>query len=202
MANQQATVNKQTFYISIVVIFIVGFLAGVGFSVYKMDATPGTAPGNVTQQQGTSEQESQAILNLEAEVTANPENFNAWTQLGHLYFDTDQYQKAIGAYTKSLDLHSGDANLWTDLGVMYRRAGESSKAIESFDKAIAMNKNHEPSRLNKGIVLYYDFGKVDEAIAAWQAVLVINPKSVMANGTPLNDFIKQLREEQKTNSGS
>ena len=202
MANQQATVNKQTFYIAIFVVFIVGFLAGVGFSVYKMDSTPGTVPGNVTQQQGASQQESQAILNLEAEVTANPENFNAWTQLGHLYFDTDQYQKAIGAYTKSLELHSGDANLLTDLGVMYRRAGESSKAIESFDKAIAMNKNHEPSRLNKGIVLYYDFGKVDEAIAAWQAVLAINPKSVMANGTPLNDFIEQVREEQKTNSGS
>lgn len=202
MANQQATVNKQTFYITIFVVFIVGFLAGVGFSVYKMDSTPGTAPVNITQQQGGSQQESQAILNLEAEVTANPENFNAWTQLGHLYFDTDQYQKAIGAYTKSLELHSGDANLWTDLGVMYRRAGDSSKAIESFDKAIAMNKDHEPSRLNKGIVLYYDLGKVDEAIASWQSVLELNPESVMANGTHLHDFIEQVKQDQKTNSGS
>jgi cytochrome c-type biogenesis protein CcmH/NrfG len=202
MATQQPTVNKQTFYIAIFVVFIVGFISGVGFTVFKMDSTPGTTQGNVTQQQGMSAQENQAILNLEAEVTANPENYNGWTQLGHLYFDSDQYQKAIGAYTKSLELHSGDANLWTDLGVMYRRTGDSTKAIESFDKAIAMNTNHQPSLLNKGIVLYYDFGKVDEAIATWQTVLEINPKSMMANGTPLNDFINQIREEQKNNSGS
>lgn len=202
MATQQPTVNKQTFYIAIFVVFIVGFISGVGFTVFKMDSTPGATQGNVTQQQGISAQENQAILNLEAEVTANPENYNGWTQLGHLYFDSDQYQKAIGAYTKSLELHSGDANLWTDLGVMYRRAGDPTKAIESFNKAISMNTNHQPSLLNKGIVLYYDFGKVDDAITTWQTVLEINPKSTMANGTPLNDFINQIREEQKNNSGS
>lgn len=202
MATQESTVNKQTFYIALFIVFIVGFISGVGFTIYKTDSVPGAPQGNVTQQQGLSEQERQAILNLEAEVTANPDNYNGWTQLGHLYFDSDQYQKAIGAYTKSLELHSGDANLWTDLGVMYRRSGDSTKAIESFDKAISMNANHEPSRLNKGIVLYYDFGKVDEAVAAWQTVLEINPKSVMANGTPLDDFINQVREEQKNNSGS
>ena len=202
MSTPQTTVNKQTFYITVFIVFIAGFLAGVGFTVFKMDSTPVSPSVNTAQQQGVSQQEETAILNLEAEVTANPENFNAWTQLGHLYFDTDQYQKAIGAYTKSLELHSGDANLWTDLGVMYRRSGDSTKAIEAFDKAISMNATHEPSRLNKGIVLYYDFGKVDEAIASWESVLQLNPKAVMANGTPLPDFIGKIKAEQKDNSGS
>jgi len=202
MASQQSTVNQQTFYITIFIVFIAGFLSGVGFTVFKSDSVPVAAPGNVAQQQGISGQESQAILNLEAEVTANPDNHNAWTQLGHLYFDTDQYQKAIGAYTKSLELHPGDANLWTDLGVMHRRAGDSSKAIEAFDKAMAMNSTHQPSRLNKGIVLYYDFGRVDEAIAAWESVLQLDPNSTMANGTSLRDFIDQVKEKQKTDSGS
>lgn len=202
MATEQSTVNKQTFYISIFIVFIAGFLSGVGFSVYKLDSTPVANPANSAQQQGPSQQENQAILNLEAEVTAHPENYNAWTQLGHLYFDTDQPDKAIGAYIKSLELHSGDANLWTDLGVMYRRSGDPAKAIESFDKAISMNASHEPSRLNKGIVLYYDFDKVDEAIGAWEGVLKINPEAVMANGTHLHDFIDQAKEKQKTNTGS
>lgn len=202
MASEHASVNKQTFYIIIFIVFIAGFLSGVGFTVFKMDSTPTVATSGAPQQQGASQQEEQAILNLEAEVTSNPSNFNAWTQLGHLYFDTDQYNKAIGAYTKSLELHSGDANLWTDLGVMYRRSGDSTKAIDSFDKAISMDNSHEPSRLNKGIVLYYDFGKVDEAITSWQSVLQINPNATMANGTPLNDFINDVREKQKTESGS
>ena len=202
MATEQQNVSKQTLYTTIFIVFIAGFLAGVGFTVYKMDSPADAASPQSAAQPSISEQQSQAILNLEAEVTANPQNFNSWTQLGHLYFDTNQYQKAIAAYNKSLELHSGDANLWTDLGVMYRRAGDSTKAIESFDKAMAMNSSHEPSRLNKGIVLYYDFNKTDEAIAAWEAVLHINPEAVLANGTPLRDFIGQVREKQKTDSGS
>ncbi len=107
MATEQQSVTKQTLYTTVFIVFIAGFLAGVGFTVYKMDSP--TAP---VSQQGAakpaiSEQQNQAILNLEAEVTANPQNFNSWTQLGHLYFDTDQYQKAIAAYNKSLELHSG-----------------------------------------------------------------------------------------------
>ncbi len=202
MATQHQTINKQTFYITIFIVFIAGFLSGIGFTVYKTDTTGAPVSSNPAAGQPISGQQNQAILNLEAEVTANPENFNSWTQLGHLYFDTDQYEKAIGAYTKSLELHSGDANLWTDLGVMYRRSGDSAKAIESFDKAISMNSSHEPSRLNKGIVLYYDFGKTDEAIVAWESVLSINPEAVLANGTHLHDFIDQVREKQKTDSGS
>jgi tetratricopeptide (TPR) repeat protein len=148
---------------------------------------------NAPQAQPAGGQEAQAILNLEAEVTANPDNFNAWTQLGHLYFDSDQYQKAIGAYTKSLELHSGDANLWTDLGVMYRRSGQPDKAIESFDKAASMDQTHQPSRFNKGIVLHYDFGKTEEALQSWQSVLDLNPGYRTANGTPLKEFMEQLR---------
>jgi len=202
MATEHSSVNKQTFYISIFIVFIAGFLSGVGFTVYKLDSTPGVSSSDTGQQAVNSQQEQQAILNLEAEVTANPENFNAWTQLGHLYFDSDQYNKAIGAYTKSLELHSGDANLWTDLGVMYRRAGEPEKAIEAFDKAIAMNATHEPSRLNKGIVLFYDFGKPEEAIASWEEVLELNPESRTANGTYLREFIAQIKADMKNNNAN
>lgn len=197
MAKEHSSVSKQTLYVSIFIVFIAGFLLGAVFAVYKLDTTPTISSSDQAQQQGNSQQEQQAILNLEAEVTAHPENYNAWTQLGHLYFDSDQYNKAIGAYTKSLELHSGDANLWTDLGVMYRRADEPEKAIDAFDKAIAMNTTHEPSRLNKGIVLFYDFGKPEEAIATWEAVLKINPESRTANGTYLRDFIAQIKEDMK-----
>ena len=198
MEKNQATVSKQTLYFTTLVVFIVGFVSGVAFTVFK---TGGSAPTgqNVSQQSGQSQQETQAILNLEAEVTANPENYDAWTQLGHLYFDSDQYNKAIGAYNKSLDLHSGNANLLTDLGVMYRRSGDPQKAVESFDKAIAMDASHAQSRFNKGIVLHYDLGKTDEAIASWMSVLDIAPQYKTANGIALQDFINQVKES-KTNS--
>jgi cytochrome c-type biogenesis protein CcmH/NrfG len=198
MEKNQATVSKQTLYLTTLIVFTAGFLAGVAFTVFK---TGGSQPGqSIGQQSGQAAQEAQAILNLEAEVTANPENFNAWTQLGHLYFDSNQYNKAIGAYTRSLELHSGDANLWTDLGVMYRRSGNPEKAIEAFTKAMAMDAGHLQSRFNMGIVLHYDLGRTAEAIQAWQAVLSLNPGYKTANGIALQDFIKQV--EQDAASGS
>lgn len=201
MAPEASVVKKQTFYITILIVFIAGFLSGVTFTIFKMGDSASVVSTPGAQQAPPAGQEAQAILNLEAEVTQNPDNYNAWTQLGHLYFDSDQYSKAIGAYTKSLELHSGDANLWTDLGVMYRRSGDSAKAIESFDKAIAMSATHEQSRFNKGIVLHFDLGKTDEAIAVWQTVLAMNPNYQTGNGTPLQELINQLQEEQKNNNG-
>ena len=64
-----------------------------------------------------------------------------------------------------------------------------------------MSTTHEQSRFNKGIVLHFDFGKTDEAIAVWQKVLAMNPNYQTGNGTPLQELINQLTEEQKNNNG-
>lgn len=199
MEKNQATVSKQTLYLSVLVVFIAGFVCGVVFTVMKSDPAT-TVANNSAQQPAQSQQEAQAIVNLEAEVTANPDNYNAWTQLGHLYFDSNQVSKAIGAYTKSLELHSGNANLWTDLGVMYRRSGDPQKALETFDKAMSMDSSHAPSRFNKGIVLHFDLGKTEEAIKSWQSVLAINPDYQTANGMPLTDLIAQVQAQASESS--
>ncbi len=199
MEKNKASVSKQTLYLSILVVFIAGFICGVAFTVMKSDGSS-TVTSNSAQQPAQSQQEAQAILNLEAEVTANPDNYNAWTQLGHLYFDSNQVQKAIGAYTKSLELHSGNANLWTDLGVMYRRSGDPQKAIETFDKAMSMDSSHAPSRFNKGIVLHFDLGRTEEAIKSWQSVLAINPDYRTANGMSLKDLIAQVQAQSSESS--
>ena len=126
----------------------------MAFTVYKGKFT-GSAPTSsaVVQPQSQDNTSEQAIRDLEAEVAAHPDNFENWIRLGHLYYDTDQPEKAIAAYTKSLEFHSGDANLLTDLGVMYRRTKQPEKAIELFDQAIKKDPSHLPSKFNKGIVL-------------------------------------------------
>ena len=80
----------------------------------------------------------------------------AWSQLGHLYFDTGQLAPAIEAYRSSLGLDSRQPDVWTDLGVMYRRNGEPQKAIECFDQALNINQHHEIALFNKGVVLMHD----------------------------------------------
>ncbi len=178
------------------IIFIAGFLCGIAFTVYK---TSGSAPTQVASQQQQDHEHdaetNQAIANLEAEVTANPDNFESWVQLGNLYFDTNHPEKAVPAYEKALELHSGNANIYTDLGVMYRRTNQPQKAIEAFDNAIKMDSSHIPSRFNKGIVLFYDLDDMDGAIASWESILAIDPEAQTGNGEHLHNFIDRMKAE-------
>lgn len=177
------------------IIFVFGFLSGIAFTVFKGETPQGVPPSPQTGQANTSNDTSEAILNLEAEVTSNPDNFQNWVRLGHLYYDSNQPEKAIKAYTKSLELHSGDANLLTDLGVMYRRTNQPEKAIELFDQAISKDPGHLPSRFNKGIVLMYDLNRTEAAIASWEDVLRINPDAKTSSGEPIADFLRNIKEE-------
>ena len=96
-----------------------------------------------------------------------------------------------------MELHTGDANLLTDLGVMYRSIGQPKKALEYFDRAIALDPTHQPSRLNKGIVLMYDLHSPDKAIATWEELLRIDPEARTAGGDSVRDLIKEVKNERE-----
>ena len=182
------------------VCLIIGFLSGIVFSIYKPPAGGGTATVATGQPQAqaaklTAEQ-TQQLLQLELAVQKNPNNIEAWTTLGHLYFDSDQPDKAINAYNKSLALAPNNPDVLTDLGVMYRRAGNPQQAIASFDKAIAVNAKHETARFNKGIVLLYDLKDQPGAIAAWQGLVSLNPMATAPNGQLISEMLKEMQDKK------
>jgi len=204
MAKKEATEtgmmkNSTALLISLIALGV-GFLGGVALSAYKSGSgvpMPGTvsAPQQQTsQKQPITEEQAKRILALEKETASNPENAEAWIQLGNLYFDTDNYQSAIGAYEKSLALKPDNANVLTDLGVMYRRNGQPKKAVEAFDKAIKIDPAHEVSRFNKGVVLLHDLNDKEGAMRAWEELVKMNPAAMTPGGQPLKDLLKRFRE--------
>ena len=193
---QQKPKTQKSPLVTYFIIFVFGFLSGIAFTVYKGGSSgPATSTIAEGQPQSQNNETGQAIINLEAEVTANPENFENWIRLGHLYYDSSQPEKAIKAYTKSLEFHSGDANLLTDLGVMYRRTKQPEKAIESFDQAIKKDPGHLPSRFNKGIVLMYDLKDPNGAIGTWEELLKIDPEAKTANGQHIHEFVDKIKAD-------
>jgi cytochrome c-type biogenesis protein CcmH/NrfG len=199
-SQQRGNKTRKNHLVTYFIIFVFGFLAGIAFTVYKGD-TPKSTPPKIAQEQPQSQNDEteQAIINMEAEVTANPDNFESWIRLGHLYYDANQPEKAISAYTKSLELHSGDANLLTDLGVMYRRTKQPEKAIDSFNLAIKKDPGHLPSRFNKGIVLMYDLKDPQGALESWEELLKIDPQAKTANGQPIREFVDKIKADLPTN---
>lgn len=187
--NPETKIKKQTLYISIVVSLLIGFLSGIVFSDRgSSDANAYVPPA--AQNNRLAEQ----IAALELEIAAKPGNAGAWTQLGNAYFDTDQYQKAINAYTRSLELVPGNPNVLTDLGIMYRSIGQPDKAVDVFRQAAAIDPGHEQSRFNTGIVQLYDLNNQAEAIAAWQDLLRINPLASVADGRSLREIVEELQQ--------
>ncbi|MFN2354811.1 MAG: tetratricopeptide repeat protein [Desulfopila sp.] len=194
MSTAKPQSSKDSLAIYVAIAFIAGFLAGAGFAVYKLEPEE-TTTADPQQQQGISQQQTQAIANLEEEVEAHPDRSRAWTQLANLYYDTGQYEKAVKAYETSLDINDGNADILTDLGVMYRRTGHPRKAIDAFDKAIAMDPTHEISRLNKGIVLMYDLNETEAALASWEKLLEVNPDARTGNGDSIQKFVDQIKAD-------
>jgi cytochrome c-type biogenesis protein CcmH/NrfG len=176
-----------------ILIFLLGFVAGVAFTVYKSSSLPKMVAETAAPPH--DEELHQAIIKLEAETAAKPDDHQGWARLGNLYFDIDQPQKAIAAYEKSLALNPGDANVLTDLGVMYRKIKEPRRAIASFEKAMEKDPQHLPSRYNKGIVLMSDLGDTEGAIASWETMLKIDPQATNGSGMAISELINKVRQE-------
>ena len=186
---------KQTAMIVASVTFVLGFIVGAGFAVYKTNLNSDGASNS-----SKAIDYAQKAKALEAEVINNPENMEAWIQLGHVYFDTGKYDKAINAYEKALKLNPRNADVLTDLGIMYRRSGQPDKAIEAFNKAIAVDPKHETSRFNKGIVLMHDLKDRDSAIRAWEELLEINPLAMAGNNQSVDQLVNHYKEGHDKNT--
>ena len=193
-------VRKETMWVVAFIALGVGFVGGVILGVYKFDSylsvQTSAPPEQAPQSQGPSPEQADKILELEGEVVLNPENVETWTQLGNLYFDTNQFDKAIGAYKRSLELNPGNANVLTDLGVMYRRAGQPSEAIAALDKAMAIDPSHEVSRFNKGVVLMHDLNDHEGAIQAWEELIKLNPSAMTPSGQSVREMVEKFKERK------
>ncbi len=173
---------------------VIGFLGGVVYSTYF--APPATVamspfvPGaGAPQAPAITPQQTDRILALEKQVSADPENPGAWLELGNLYFDTGNHQGAIRAYTAYLDSNPANPNVWTDLGVMYRRAGQPNEAVEAFDRALSLDPEHQQSRYNKGVVLLHDLKQPEAALREWRTLAEKNPGFRTPEGRFIRDVI-------------
>lgn len=166
--------KKETILL-LVVVLAAGILIGVIVTNSKKETAPAVTAQAPPPAAAPSVDYQQKITMLERIVAKEPENRNAWVQLGHNYFDSDQPAKAIAAYDKALALNGEDANVLTDQGVMYRRLGAFDKAIASFTKANEADPNHQQSLYNLGIVYLYDLKDTASAIEAWKKFLTVAP---------------------------
>jgi len=176
---------------------LVGFISGVAFGVYKSGTI--VDPHRQTAPAAMDDQRKLEIDRLKAQTQKNPENAQAWIQLGHQYFDANLAAEAIDAYETALKIDPQNANVWTDLGVMYRRSDDPQKAVAAFDRAMKIDASHEISRFNKGLVLFHDLQDPQGALTAWTSLLAINPEAKAPNGQAIKELVDHIEAEHQAN---
>lgn len=162
--------KKETLLV-VAITLVVGVLVGILISKGGKKTAP--APTGAPPAPAVNYQQN--IKLLEGIVAGDPANRNAWVELGHNYFDSDQPVKAVDAYNKALELDPSDPNVLTDQGVMFRRLGWYDKAAENFAKASELDPSHIQSLYNLGVVYRYDLQDFDKAKETWNKYLALNP---------------------------
>lgn len=179
----------------------ISFVGGVAFSTYKttrsLPAMPGQPPTSspAASQMPLTQEQSQQLAALIQATETTPEDVNAWTQLGHFYFDVGKHAEAVDAYEKSLELDANRPDVWTDLGVMYRRTNNPQKAVESFDRALSLNSRHEIAMFNKGVVLMHDLNDPKAALKSWENLLRMNPNAKTPSGQLIKSLVNELQKK-------
>ncbi len=171
------------------IIFTLGFFAGAGTAVFK--AGPSRPMEASSVQEGDLATMAAA---LESTVATDPADTGAWTKLGNIYYDTDQYQKAIHAYSKAIETGGENPAVLCDLGVMYRKTGQPETAIKTFDRALAQDPAFQPAYMNKGIVLVNDMNDQEKAIKVWEELLRINPLAMASKEQTLEELITHYKD--------
>jgi cytochrome c-type biogenesis protein CcmH/NrfG len=198
-------VKTSNMYLSVLMALSVGFLGGVLFSAYRTTTiapvtdgiqppTGMPAPGPRADVPLTKDQ-AQTLAAFEQATQKTPDNAQAWTQLGHFYFDTGKNVKAIEAYEKSLALDDNRPDVWTDLGVMYRRVDKPKMAIEAFERALSINNRHEVAMFNKGVVFMHDLNDAKAALESWEKLVQTNPSAKAPNGQLVSTLVSELKKK-------
>jgi len=86
-----------------------------------------------------NEEGGEAIIIMEDLVSKVPSSLDAHFQLGRLYYNQEEYDKAIEQFQIAIQIFPNHSDSIYSLGLVYQKKGESAKALEMFEKVLELN---------------------------------------------------------------
>lgn len=97
-----------------------------------------------------NEQFTEAINCFENIITQNPQDLNAYFNLGCCYLAIGNKEKAIAAFEHVLEIQPHTVPAEYNLGYAYKTFGDIDTAIEIYKKVIAENPDYDPAHIALG----------------------------------------------------
>lgn len=102
-----------------------------------------------------------------------------YAKQGEEYFREKQYDSAIAAFSKSINLNPNDFGAYNNRGIAYHIKRDFDKAIADYTKAIELNPTHFSGYNNRGAA-YEDMKKYDLAVADFRKATEVDPSNEKA----------------------
>jgi len=125
----------------------------------------------------------------------NPNYVGAYNNLGILYNQYGNNQKAAHYYKKAIQINPNHVDAHNNLGILYNQYGNFKKAVHCYEKAIQINPNHVDAHNNLGNI-FKKIGKNQKAIDYYEKAIQINPNHIDANNN-LGALFNELGKHQK-----
>lgn len=131
-------------------------IGSIGYAITRDRTAPETPPEQAAAQPTEPAPDpAEAISALQKHVHDNPEDVDAWRQLGWLLYATGNSGQAVAAYARATELSPGDASLWSAMGeaivMTDRKDPMPAPAAKAFAKALAINPRDPRARYYEGI---------------------------------------------------
>jgi len=120
-----------------------------------------------------------ATRELEASLTARPDDFGSQSQLGELYARRGDTPRAIAAYEVAVRLRPDVAAPYVNVSLLYNKIGRNRDAETALRRALEIDPRSAAAHLNLGMLLG-EVGRISEAEAAFRAALAEDPGSAAA----------------------
>lgn len=100
---------------------------------------------------------------------------NAYYNMGNRFTRLRQYEKAINAYHKAINIDPEKDEAYYNMGRAYYELKQYKEAINAYQKAIESNPNKDKAYDGMGIA-YTSLKQYEKAIKAYQKAIEINPR--------------------------
>jgi len=165
-------------------VFVLGFIAGLGWAAYKTPSTILEGSSQPASQRSAPDAPIEVIESrlalLKKKIMEDPGQGELYLEAGRLLFSQGLFEEAAYYYEQALELGRKDPDLLTETGICYRRLGQPEKAADYLRQARRLDPNHENSALHLGIVLFHDLQDRAGALVAWQEYLALDPQGPRA----------------------
>jgi tetratricopeptide (TPR) repeat protein len=121
-----------------------------------------------------------ALLYFVETVKRNPNNSDAYFQIGYCKAKLGSYEDAIGAYRQAIRIKPRDGDAHNNLCAAYGRVGRHEEAIESCRRAIQLRPELAEA-YNNLAWSYYKQNRYAEAVESCKQAIRLNPDFAMAH---------------------